>query len=111
MEDVIVSFTWRTSPDMCQGETQLLHIVQVAEKDLVIHGRSEVSGLEEVNRVQVGDVDAPGVRGGGVRAILLDVHAKETGIDAVDLLERKHRTGTEREVVIHLAGVNVSAGK
>ena len=108
MEDIVVSFTWRTSPDVSQGEPQFLHVIQVSKKNLVVDRRTKVSGLEEVNGVEVGNVDAPGVGRGRVGAVLLDVHAEETGVDAVDLLEGEHGSGAEREVVLHLAGVDVS---
>lgn len=61
MEDVIVSFARRTSPNVCKSIAQLLHVVQVSEKDFVVNGRPEVSGLEEVDRVEVGNVHPPGV--------------------------------------------------
>lgn len=43
-----------------------LDILQVAQKNLVVHGRPQVPGLEEVHAVQVGDVHPSLV---GLRAV------------------------------------------
>ena len=108
VEDVVVALAGRAGPDVGEREAQLLHVVEVAEQDLVVHRRAEVSGLEEVNGVEVGDVDAARVGRGRVRAVLLHVHAEEADVHAVDLLEGEHGAGAEREVVVHLAGVDES---
>ena len=108
MEDVIVSLTGRTSPDVGQCEAEFLHVVQVPKQDLVVDRRPEVSGLEEVNGVEVCDVDSPGVGRGGVGTVLLNMHAEKAGVNAVDLLESEHGAGSEGEVVVHFAGVDKS---
>lgn len=43
---------------------QFLHVLQVADEDLVVHGGAEAAGPEEVNTVKVGDVHTPAGREG-----------------------------------------------
>ena len=56
---------------MRERVAELLHVVEVAEEDLVVDGGAEVARPEEVTRVQVGDVDAARVGRRGVGAVLL----------------------------------------
>ena len=105
MENVVVSFAGRASPDVSKGVAQLLHVLQVPEEDFVVDRRPEQPGLKEVHTVQVGDVDTSGVGLGAVAAVLLDVHAEETHVDAVDLLEGEQRSSAVRELVGHLRQV------
>ena len=51
VEDVVVALAGGTGPDVRQGVTQLLHVVQIAEQDLVVDRSPEVSRPEEVDRV------------------------------------------------------------
>ena len=105
VEDVVVALAGRTSPDVGEREAHLLHVVEIAEKDLVVDRRSEVPRPEEVHRVEVGNVHPARVGHGRVRAVLLHVHAEETDVDAVNLLEGKEGACTERERLAHLASV------
>ena len=86
---------------MSQGVAQLLHVLEVAEEDLVVDACPEHPGLEEVHRVEVGDVDPPGVGFGAFAAVLLDVHAEETHVHSVDLLKGEKSSSTVREFVRH----------
>ena len=108
VKDVVVSLARGTGPDVRQGVSQLLHVVQVAEQDLVIDRSPEVSRPEEVDRVEVRDVDSSSVGHGRVRSVLLDVHAEEADVDAVDLLEGEEGSGAVRKRLAHFAGVNES---
>ena len=72
---------------------------------------SKVAGLEKVDRVEVGHVDAPRVGLGTLRPVLLDVHAEEAHVHPVLLLEGKHGAGPVRKVVQHLSSVNVPGEK
>ena len=92
----------------------------------MINCSSEVPRLEEVDRVQVGDVDPPGVWLVTLAAVLLQrysalkhtlmlgpglylyVHSKETDINTVLLFKGEHGPGSVGEVVHHLTGVDVS---
>ena len=56
---------------MRERVAELLHVVEVAEEDLVVDGGAEVARPEEVRRVQVGNVDAARVGRRGIRAVLL----------------------------------------
>ena len=49
----------------------------------------EVFGVEEVDTVQVGDVDPPGVGSRTIRAVLLDMEAEETDFTAINLFKDK----------------------
>lgn len=53
MEDVVITFTWRTSPDVCHGVAKLLSIFQIANQNLMVHSSSQGPGAKEVNTVQV----------------------------------------------------------
>lgn len=106
VEDVVVALRRRTRPDVGHRIAQLLHIVHVAEQDLVVDGRTVLARTEEVNRVEVGDVDASGVRCRALRSVFLDVHAEETDIDAVHLLEGEQSLGPVRELLHHLTGLD-----
>lgn len=55
----------------------------------MVDQRPEVFGVEEVDAVQVGDVDSPGVGSCTVRAILLDMEAEETDFTAINLFKDK----------------------
>ena len=81
--------------------------VKRTEKDLVVDSSSEVSWFEEVDGVEVGDVDPPGVGLGALRAVLLHVHPKETHVHPVLLLEGEHGAGAVWEVVQHVASVHI----
>ena len=81
------------------------------KKDLMVDGSSEVSWFEEVDGVEVGDVDAPGVGLRTLGAVLLHVHPKEADVHSVLLLEGEHRASPVREVVQHVASVHISGGK
>ena len=94
---------------MSQGVAQLLHVLEVTQEDLVVDRRPEESGLEEVDTVQVGDVDSPGVGLWALAPVLLDVHAEETDIHAVDLLESEQRPGAIGKLFRHVAVVTVPA--
>jgi hypothetical protein len=67
--------------------TQLLHVVHVPQQYLVVDGGPELARFEKMNRVQVGDVDAPGVRRRTLGSVLLDVHPEKAHVDAVYFLE------------------------
>lgn len=86
-----------------------LDVLQVAEQDLVVHGRPEVSGFEEVHAVQVGDVHPPLVGLRAVRAVLLDVHAEEAHLGPVDVLEGEQGLHPVREGLGHLSVVHEPA--
>ena len=51
----------------------------------------------------------PGVGERCVGAVLLDVHAEEADINAVDLLKREHRLRSVRKCLLHLASVHKPA--
>ena len=108
VEDVVVALAGWTRPDVSEREAHLLHVVEIAEKNLVIDRRSEVSRPEEVDRVEVGDVHTARVGHRRVGAVLLHVHAEEADVDAVDLLEGEERAGAVGERLTHLAGVDES---
>lgn len=86
-----------------------LDVLQVAEQDLVVHRRPEVSGFEEVHAVQVGDVHPPLVGLRAVRAVLLDVHAEEAHLGPVDVLEGEQGLHPVREGLRHLSVVHEPA--
>ena len=71
VKDVVVALGGRAGPDVGEGVAELLHVVEVAEEDLVVDGGAEVARPEEVRRVQVGNVDAARVGRRGIRAVLL----------------------------------------
>lgn len=77
----------------------------------MVHGRPEVSRLEEVHAVQVGDVHPPLVGLWAVRAVLLDVHAEKTDLGAVDVLEGEQGLHPVREGLGHLAVVHEPASE
>lgn len=83
-----------------------LDILQVAQQDLVVHGRPEVPWLEEVHAVQVGDVYPPLVGLRAVRAVLLNVHAEKTHLGPIDVLEGEQGLHPIREGLGHLAVVH-----
>ena len=62
MEDVVVPFAGWAGPDVGSRVAQGLGILQIPDENLVVDCRAEVSRLEEVNTVQVGNVDSPGKR-------------------------------------------------
>ena len=74
----------------------------------MVDRRPEQPGLKEVHTVQVGDVNTSGVGLGTFTSVLLDVHAKETDVDAVDLFKGEQGSGAVRELVGHLPVVAVS---
>lgn len=59
VEDVVVSFAGRTRPDVSCGEPQLLDVFQVPDEDLMVHTCPQMTRLEKVHAVQVGDVHTP----------------------------------------------------
>ena len=73
MEDVVVALGGRAGPDVRERVAELLHVVEVAEQDLVVDRRAEVARPEEVRRVQVGDVYAPRVRRRRLGTVLLEI--------------------------------------
>ena len=72
---------------------------------------SKVPRPEKVDRIQVGHVNAPRVRLGTLRPVLLHVHPEKADVHAVLLLEGKHGAGPVGEVVQHLSSVNVPRRK
>ena len=106
VEDVVIAFARRAGPNVRQGETQLLHVVEIAEKNLVVDRRSEMPRPEEVNGVEIGDVNATRVGHGGVRAVLLNVHTEEANVDAVNLFEGEKCPRSIRKRFTHFASVN-----
>lgn len=72
----------------------------------MVHGRPEVSRLEEVHAVQVGYVHPPLVGLRAVRAVLLDVHAEKADLGPVDVLEGEQGFHPVREGLGHLAVVH-----
>jgi len=108
VENVIIAFTRGASPDVGQREAHLLHVIQVAEENLVIDRRPEVPRPEKVDWVEVGDVNSARVGHGRVGAVLLNVHAEEADVHAVNLLEGEESAGAVREGLAHLAGVDKS---
>lgn len=83
-----------------------LDVLQVAQQDLVVHGRPQVPRFEEVHAVQVGDVHPPLVGLRAVRAVLLNVHAKETDLGPVDVLEGEQGLHPVGEGLGHLSVVH-----
>ena len=73
----------------------------------MVHTCPKMSGLEKVDRVQVSDVDASGVGSWTLGAVLLDVHAKETDVDAVDLFKGEQGTSAVGEVVVHFLLIHI----
>ena len=59
MEDVVIPFTRRTSPNVSQSIAKSLDIIEVTHKDFMVHSCPEMARLEEVHRVQVGNVHPP----------------------------------------------------
>lgn len=138
VEDIIISFTGWTGPDMtcCIPETgreissqsgslagvmfekvwtyllpQPLDILQVSQQDLVVDNSSEVSRFKEVHAVQIWDVHSSLIGRGTVWAVLLNVHAEKTHICSVDVLERKQGFHPVREGLRHLSGVHKPQGQ
>lgn len=105
MEDVVVALGRRARPNMGHGVAQLLHIVQVTKQNLMVDCRSELARSEEMHRVQVGDVNPPGVRIGALRSIFLHVHAKEAYIRAIDLFKCKQCFGSVGKLIGQLTWV------
>ena len=108
MEDVVVSFAGRTSPDVRQGVSEFLHVFQVSQEDDVVDGGPEHSRPEEVHRVEVGDVDPSRVGCRTLAAVLLHVHPEEADVDTVNLLKGKQGASTVRELFTHLTSVDES---
>ena len=69
-------FNTRKKTKICRNYFKLLFttVSLRTEEDLVIDRGSKVSRLEEVNRVQVGDVHPPSVRGRALTTVLLQTH-------------------------------------
>ena len=85
-KSVIIFHSWKC-PNMCKSVTQLFHVVQVSQKDLMVDTCPEVSGLEKVDSVQDINVNPSGVGGRTIRTIFLHKHTKETDVNAIDLLK------------------------
>lgn len=75
----------------------------------MVHSRSELLGPEEVHRVEVRDVHPPGVGGGALASVLLDVHAEEADVGAVDLLEGEKGLGPVGKLRRHVSRVDEPA--
>lgn len=88
-----------------------LHILQVAQKDLVVDSSPEVSWSEKVHAVQVRDVHSSLIGRRAVRAILLNVHAEKTHFCSVDVLKGKQGFHPVREGLGHLSVVDKPGGK
>ena len=71
VKDVVVALGGRAGPDVGEGVAELLHVVEVAEEDLVVDGGAEVARPEEVRRVQVRDVHPARVGRRRLGAVLL----------------------------------------
>ena len=77
----------------------------------MVHTCPKVSGLEKVDRVQVGDVDASGVGSRTLWAVFLDVHSEEAYVDAIDLFEGEQGTSAVGEVVVHFLLIHIPIQK
>ena len=56
----------------------------------MVDGGTQVTGLEEMNTVQVRDVNSACVWLWALRAIFLHMHSKETHIHSINLFKSKH---------------------
>ncbi len=59
MEDVVVSLTRWTGPNVGRCETLTLCVEQVTNEDFMINVSSVLLWLEKVHRIEVSDVDTP----------------------------------------------------
>ena len=59
VKDVVVSFTWWTSPDVSPYVAHRLSVLQVTNENLMIDSCTELSRLKEMYAVQVGNVATP----------------------------------------------------
>ena len=89
---------------------QPLDILQVAYEDLVVDTCAQVSRLEEVHTVQIGDVNPPLIGRRAVRAVLLHVHAEEADVGSVDVLKGKKSLGPVGEGLAHLPTIHKPKG-
>jgi len=87
---------------------KLFRVVEISEKNLVIHSRSKLSRPEEVDRVQIRDVNSSGVRWRTFASVLLHVHTEKTDVGAVDLLEREQCLRAVWEFAGHVAVLDES---
>ena len=73
----------------------------------MVHGRAQLLRPEKEYRVEVGNVDTPGVRHRTVGSVLLHVHAEEADIGAIDLFERENGLGFKWKRLMTLALVPI----
>ena len=98
VEDIVIALGRRTTPDVGSVETTLLDETEVFDKNLVIDSCAEATRLKVVDRVEVRDVDASAVGGWAIMPVLVDVHAKQKDVNAVNLLEQENALCADREV-------------
>ena len=103
MKYIIVAFAGRTRPYMRPLVAQSLHIVQIADQNLMIHSRTQLFRPKKEHRVQIRNIDTSRIRRRTLRPIFLHMHAEEHNIRAVDFLERKNRFCFERILLVDLA--------
>lgn len=84
----------------------MFRIVEVAEKNFVVDCCPKLSRLEEVHRIKIGNVNSPRVGWRTLATVLLDMHAKEADIGAVNLFESEQCFGSIRKLPRHIAVVN-----
>merc|ERR1719468_1024358 len=58
MKDVIIAFTWWTSPNMSPLIAKTLYIVKITDKNLVVDCCTQFFRPKEKYRVKIGDVNA-----------------------------------------------------
>mmetsp|Transcript_2949 Transcript_2949/g.13297 ORF Transcript_2949/g.13297 Transcript_2949/m.13297 type:complete len:236 (-) Transcript_2949:1518-2225(-) len=98
VEDVVLTLERGTRPDEARGEPALLDVLQVADENLVVAVGAKRAALagghldprrpKVLDGIEVGEVHAPGVGRGTLAAVLLDVDAQQTDVDALNLLEQ-----------------------
>ena len=98
VEDVVLTLERGTRPDEARREPALLDVLQVADENLVVAVGAKRAALARrhldprrpkvLDGIEVGEVHAPGVGRGTLAAVLLDVDAQQTDVDALNLLEK-----------------------
>ena len=72
---------------MCGMKASRFDVLEVTRDDLLVHDRSVLAGAEVMDGVQVRNVDAALVGLRALMTILINVHAEEDDVLAVDVLK------------------------
>lgn len=76
VENVIVSGSWRTAPQVCRVKSPFLDISQVFDQNSMVSGRAVTLGFEVLHRVQIRYVDSSLVWRRAVMSILVNIESE-----------------------------------